>query len=59
MLAAVHERIALTRPGDDHARRELVALAGRRAQPDEAARFIAAVHTGPDGDDGFVVATPA
>ncbi|MDN5933573.1 MAG: sterol carrier protein domain-containing protein, partial [Pseudonocardia sp.] len=57
-LAAVHERIALrraggiTRPGPWWGR--TVGLQVAKHRP-----LVAAVHTGPDGDDGYALAAPA
>jgi predicted acetyltransferase len=56
--AAVHDRIALHRPGMITRSETWWRSAAEHARPQNQ-RFIAAVHTGPDGDDGYVVATPA
>jgi predicted acetyltransferase len=56
VLRAVHERIALRRPGGMTRPAGWWGIAvGRRVEV-ERAHVLAAVHTGPDGDDGFAVA---
>jgi predicted acetyltransferase len=56
LAVAVHERVALRRPGMI-TRGAWWRSPAARTQEDKG-RVVAAVHTGPDGDDGFVVATP-
>jgi predicted acetyltransferase len=56
VLREVHARIALRRPGGMTRTDGWWATAlGRRVEVDRA-HVLAAVHTGPDGDDGFAVA---
>lgn len=55
---AVHERIALHRPGGMTRHEQLWDQGtGQRIRRHE--HLVAAVHTGPDGDDGYAVAVPA
>ncbi len=54
--AAVHERVALTRPGMITRGENWWRSPVERARRDQRS-LVAAVHTGADGDDGFVVAT--
>src|SRR5690242_4315930 len=54
--AALHERIALDRPGMITRGETWWRSPAERARRDQRA-VLAAVHTGPDGDDGFAVAT--
>jgi predicted acetyltransferase len=57
IAAAVHDRVAPGRPGMITRSEEWWRHGpAARAQKDKK-RLVAAVHTGPDGDDGFVVAT--
>ena len=56
MTAALHERIVLTRPGMITRGETWWRSPAERARRDQRP-VIAAVHTGPDGDDGFVAAT--
>lgn len=57
VLGAVHERLALRRTGGITRRPEWWSFRlGHRIAAREP--FVVAVHTGPDGDDGFAVATP-
>jgi predicted acetyltransferase len=56
VLSGVHERIALRRPGGmTRSAGWWETSVGRRVEL-ERAHVLAAVHTGPDGDDGFAVA---
>lgn len=56
VLAPLHAKLALRRVGGIERSREWWWWPFER-QLDERAHMIAAVHTGPDGDDGFFVAT--
>ena len=56
LSAALHERIALDRPGMITRGETWWRSPAERARRDQRP-VLAAVHTGPDGDDGFAVAT--
>jgi predicted acetyltransferase len=55
-LGALHERIGLARPGGMTRPASLWQL-GLGGLLEERALVVLAVHTGPDGDDGYLVAT--
>jgi predicted acetyltransferase len=57
VVVPLHRRIALTRPGGILRPDPWWSL-GVAEQLHERAPVVAAVHTGPDGEDGFVLATP-
>src|SRR5690606_20540675 len=56
VLRDVHARIALRRPGGITRTEGWWSMAVARRVEVDRAHVIAAVHTGPDGDDGFAIA---